>query len=140
MEGLPPMSSEIYKEIILDNYRNPRNFGDLEDPDIEHKDYNPLCGDELRFQIKLDEEQRVSEVRFTGQGCAISQASASMLTERIQDMTLDEIRALEKKDILDMLGINVSPTRLTCALLPLKVVKLGVYEYLGAHNKDPGKD
>lgn len=134
------MSSEIYKEIILDNYRNPRNFGDLEDPDIEHKDYNPLCGDELRFQIKLDEEQRVSEVRFTGQGCAISQASASMLTERIQDMTLDEIRALEKKDILDMLGINVSPTRLTCALLPLKVVKLGVYEYLGAHNKDPGKD
>ena len=134
------MSSEIYKEIILDNYRNPRNFGDLEDPDIEHKDYNPLCGDELRFQIKLDEDQRVSEVRFTGQGCAISQASASMLTERIQDMTLDEIRALEKKDILDMLGINVSPTRLTCALLPLKVVKLGVYEYLGAHNKDPGKD
>ena len=134
------MSSEIYKEIILDHYRNPRNFGDLEDPDIEHKDYNPLCGDELRFQIKLDEDQRVSEVRFTGQGCAISQASASMLTERIQDMTLDEIRALEKKDILDMLGINVSPTRLTCALLPLKVVKLGVYEYLGAHNKDPGKD
>ncbi|MFQ5870822.1 MAG: Fe-S cluster assembly sulfur transfer protein SufU [Candidatus Geothermarchaeales archaeon] len=134
------MSSEIYKEIILDNYRNPRNFGDLEDPDIEHKDYNPLCGDELRFQIKLDEDQRVSEVRFTGQGCAISQASASMLTERIQDMTLDEIRALEKKDILDMLGINVSPTRLKCALLPLKVVKLGVYEYLGAHNKDPGKD
>ena len=134
------MSSEIYKEIILDNYRNPRNFGDLKDPDIEHKDYNPLCGDELRFQIKLDEDQRVSEVRFMGQGCAISQASASMLTERIQDMTLDEIRALEKKDILDMLGINVSPTRLTCALLPLKVVKLGVYEYLGAHNKDPGKD
>ena len=134
------MSSEIYKEIILDNYRNPRNFGDLEDPDIEHKDYNPLCGDELRFQIKLDEDQRVGEVRFTGQGCAISQASASMLTERIQDMTLDEIRALEKKDILDMLGINVSPTRLTCALLPLKVVKLGVYEYLGTHNKDPGKD
>jgi len=134
------MSSEIYKEIILDNYRNPRNFGDLEDPDIEHKDYNPLCGDELRFQIKLDEDQRVSEVRFTGQGCAVSQASASMLTERIQDMTLDEIRALEKKDILDMLGINVSPTRLECALLPLKVVKLGVYEYLGAHNKDLGKD
>ncbi|MFQ5951738.1 MAG: iron-sulfur cluster assembly scaffold protein [Candidatus Geothermarchaeales archaeon] len=134
------MSSEIYREIILDNYRNPRNYGTLEDPDIEHKDYNPLCGDELRFQIILDEDQRVRDVRFSGQGCAISQASASMLSERIEDMTLEEMRALEKKDILDMLGINVSPTRLKCALLSLKVVKLGVYEYLSTHDQDSGRE
>lgn len=134
------MSSDIYKEIILDYYRNPRNYGKLESPDIEGHDSNPLCGDDLTFQLKLDHSQKVQEVKFHGQGCAISQASASMLSEKIQGMTLDEIRALERKDILDMLNIEVSPTRIKCAMLGLKVVKLGVYDYLSEHFEDEDED
>jgi nitrogen fixation NifU-like protein len=134
------MSSDIYKEIILDYYRNPRNYGELESPDIESNDSNPLCGDDLTFQLKLDDNQRVQEVRFKGQGCAISQASASMLSEKIQDMTLEEIRTLERKDILDMLNIEISPTRIKCAMLGLKVVKLVVYDYLGEHFEGEDED
>jgi nitrogen fixation NifU-like protein len=124
------MSSDIYKDIILDYYRNPRNFGDLPNPDVRAKDSNPLCGDIIEMQLKI-KDSRVEGVRFKGKGCAISQASASMLTEVIKGKTLDEIKALGKPDVLALLGIDPGPTRIKCALLGLKVIKLGVYGYLG---------
>jgi len=124
------MSSDIYKDIILDYYRHPRNFGDLPEPDVRSKDSNPLCGDVIEMQLKI-RDGTVDDLRFKGRGCAISQASASMLTELAKGKTLDEIKALGKADILNMLGIDPGPTRIKCALLGLKVIKLGVYGYLG---------
>lgn len=124
------MSSDIYKDIILDYYRHPRNFGDLPEPDVRSKDSNPLCGDVIEMQLKI-RDGKIDDLRFKGRGCAISQASASMLTELAKGKTLDEIKALGKEDILSMLGIDPGPTRIKCALLGLKVIKLGVYGYLG---------
>jgi len=124
------MSSDIYKDIILDYYRHPRNFGDLPEPDVRSKDSNPLCGDVIEMQLKI-KDGTIDDLRFKGRGCAISQASASMLTELAKGKTLDEIKALGKADILNMLGIDPGPTRIKCALLGLKVIKLGVYGYLG---------
>lgn len=124
------MSSDIYKDIILDYYRHPRNFGDLPDPDVRSKDSNPLCGDVIEMQIRV-RDGKIDDLRFKGRGCAISQASASMLTELAKGKTLDEIKALGKEDVLSMLGIDPGPTRIKCALLGLKVIKLGVYGYLG---------
>jgi nitrogen fixation NifU-like protein len=124
------MSSDIYKDIILDYYRNPRNFGDLPNADVRAKDSNPLCGDIIEMQLKIT-DGKVDDVRFKGKGCAISQASASMLTEVVKGMTLDEIKNMGKTDVLNLLGIDPGPTRIKCALLGLKVVKLGVYGYLG---------
>jgi nitrogen fixation NifU-like protein len=124
------MSSDIYKDIILDYYRNPRNFGDLPKPDVRAKDSNPLCGDIIEMQLKIN-DSRVEDVRFKGRGCAISQASASMLTEAVKGKTLDEIKSMGKSNVLDLLGIDPGPTRIKCALLGLKVLKLAVYGYLG---------
>jgi len=124
------MTSDIYKDIILDYYRNPRNFGDLPNPDVRAKDSNPLCGDIIEMQLKIN-DGRIEDVRFKGKGCAISQASASMLTEVMKGKTLDEIKAMSKTDVLNLLGIDPGPTRIKCALLGLKVAKLGVYGYLG---------
>ncbi len=124
------MSSDIYKDIILDYYRNPRNFGDLPNPDVRAKDSNPLCGDIIEMQLKIT-DGKVEDVRFKGKGCAISQASASMLTEVVKGKTLDEIKGMSKTDVLNLIGIDPGPTRIKCALLGLKVVKLGVYGYLG---------
>jgi len=124
------MSSDIYKDIILDYYRNPRNFGDLPNPDVRTKDSNPLCGDIIEMQLKI-KDARVEDIKFKGKGCAISQASASMLTEVVKGKTLDEVKAMGKKDVLDLLGIDPGPTRIKCALLGLKVLKLGVYAFLG---------
>ena len=117
---------DLYREYILDHYQNPRNYGELEDPDISHEEYNPLCGDRVVFQLKLDND-RVVDVKFHGEGCAISQASASMLTEQVLGKTLDELKALTKEDVLEMLGIPIGPVRIKCALLPLKALKAGVY-------------
>jgi len=124
------MSSEIYKDIILDYYRNPRNFGDLPEADVRAKDSNPLCGDIIEMQLKI-KDGRVDDIRFKGKGCAISQASASMLTEAVKGKTLDEIKAMGKANVLELLGIDPGPTRIKCALLGLKVLKLSVYGYLG---------
>lgn len=124
------MSSEIYKDIILDYYRNPRNFGDLPEPDVRAKDSNPLCGDVIEMQLKI-KDGKVDDIRFKGKGCAISQASASMLTEVAKGKTLDEIKAMGKPNVLELLGIDPGPTRIKCALLGLKVLKLSVYGYLG---------
>jgi nitrogen fixation NifU-like protein len=124
------MSSDIYKDIILDYYRHPRNFGDLPDPDVRAKDSNPLCGDVIEMQLKI-KDGRIDDLRFKGRGCAISQASASMLTELVKGKTLEEVKLLVKDDVLNMLGIDPGPTRIKCALLGLKVVKLAAYGYLG---------
>jgi nitrogen fixation NifU-like protein len=120
--------SEI--ENILDHYRNPRNYGELPDADVRAKDSNPLCGDVVELYLKVRDGEIV-DARFRGKGCAISQASASMLTEKIKGMKLDEARNVSRDEVLSMLGIELSPVRLKCALLSLKVLKLGVYGYLG---------
>ena len=117
-------------ENILDHYRNPRNYGELLDADIRVKDSNPLCGDVVEMHIKV-RDGVVEDIKFRGKGCAISQASASMLTERVRGMRLEDVKNIDRQQILDMLGIELSPVRLKCALLSLKVLKTGVYTYLG---------
>lgn len=121
---------DLYREVILDHYQNPRNYGTLEPADISYEEDNPVCGDHVRLDIRLKDE-RVSEVRFSGHGCAISQASASMLTEAIQGKTLEELKSFSKDDILEMLGIPLGPVRIKCALIPLKVLKAGAYGVKG---------
>lgn len=118
---------DFYKENILDHYRNPRNAGTLEDPTHTHESHNPLCGDVIRIDLHVNENNLVDKVTFEGKGCAISQASASMLTEMIEGMPLDEVKQISKEDILDMLGIPIGPVRMKCALLSLKALKAGVY-------------
>jgi nitrogen fixation NifU-like protein len=123
---------DFYREEILEHYTHPHHYGMLEHADITHEENNPLCGDRVRFDIKLDEAgERVADVRFSGVGCAISKASASMLSDLILGKTLDEIKELTKEDVLDELGLDLGPVRLKCALLPLKVVKAGAYGLSG---------
>ena len=119
---------DFYRENILDHYRNPRNKGQLETPTHTHEEDNPLCGDVIRIDLHVNDQDVIDEVRFDGHGCAISQASASMLTEMIEGKTLQEAKELSKEDILEALGIEIGPVRLKCALLSLKVLKAGVYE------------
>jgi len=127
---------DMYREVILDHYKNPRNKGTLDPHDFSYEDENPLCGDKLRIDVRLDAEQRIKEVAFSGRGCAISQASASMLTEAIIGKTVDEVKQMSKDDILDMLGIELGPVRLKCALLSLKVLKAGAYGLEGQRYHD----
>ena len=114
---------DLYRENILQHYKSPRNWGELPDADLEFEDYNPLCGDELKVQLKVGEDNRVEAVRFSGHGCAISQASASMASEEVIGMPVDELIRLDRDFVLDLLGIEISATRMKCALLTLKVLK-----------------
>ncbi len=123
------VSRDMYRERILDHYRNPQNYGTIEDADVHYSDVNPSCGDEIDMYAVVDENDEVVDVKFDGQGCAISQASASLLTEKVKGMTLDEVRALETDDIKEMLGIELSPVRVKCAVLGLKVLEGGIVEY-----------
>jgi nitrogen fixation NifU-like protein len=134
-------SADIYRELILDYYRNPRNFGKLEKYDITAHDSNPLCGDEIDMQIKVGDGQKIQEIRFFGKGCAISQASASMLTELAKGKPLEWVKNVSKEDVFKMLGNpDLGPSRVKCALLGMKVLKTGVYGYLGSHYEDPDQD
>ena len=114
---------DFYRDYILDHYKNPRNFGTLEPHDLEHHDHNPLCGDELGVHLVLDDDGKIENLRFHGQGCAISQASASIASEELIGMKADEVGTLDADWIIDLLGIQISPTRRKCALLSLKVIR-----------------
>jgi nitrogen fixation protein NifU and related proteins len=113
---------DFYRDFILDHYRNPRNYGHLDHPEASAEDLNPLCGDTIRMEFDVDGDV-VRDVRFSGKGCAISQASASMLTETIKGMRLEEIAKLSKEVVLENVGIGISPTRMKCATLGLRVAK-----------------
>jgi nitrogen fixation NifU-like protein len=114
---------DFYRDYILDHYRNPRNFGTLERPDASAEDLNPLCGDQIRMDLQVAQDGTVSDVRFSGKGCAISQASASMLTQSIVGMKLADVARLSKDAVLENVGIGISPTRMKCAMLGLRVLK-----------------
>ncbi len=124
---------DLYREVILDHYKNPRHRGTLDPHDFTFEDENPLCGDRLRVDVQLDADRRVQAAAFSGRGCAISQASADMLTESILGKSLEEVKQLTKDDLLDLLGIELGPVRLKCALLSLKVLKAGAYGLEGQH-------
>jgi nitrogen fixation protein NifU and related proteins len=117
------MDDELYREYILEHYKHPHNWGTLDQADLEAHDLNPLCGDELTVQLALDSAGKVAEVAFDGHGCAISQASASMLSDEIKGQTPESLLKLDKQAVLDLLGIDISATRMKCAMLSLKVVK-----------------
>jgi nitrogen fixation NifU-like protein len=121
---------DFYREAILDHYSQPRNWGILSPADIDHEENNPLCGDKLRLTMRV-EDGKIAELAWSGDGCAISRASASMLGETLVGKTLEEARAITKEDILEMLGIELGPVRLKCALLSLKVLKVGAYGLAG---------
>jgi nitrogen fixation NifU-like protein len=122
---------DFYRDYILDHYRNPRNFGHLEQYDAEAEDLNPLCGDEIRMELRLDDGV-VSDLKFSGKGCAISQASASMLTETVKGMKLSDVAKLSKEAVLENVGIGISPTRMKCAMLGLRVLKSAAIGRLAA--------
>lgn len=116
----------LYREAILDHYKHPRRKGRLEQADIRYHDHNPFCGDEITIELNV-QDGVVVDAAFDGRGCAISQATASMLMEEIVGKSTDELKQLDKEYILEMLGIEIGPVRLKCALLPLKAIKAGLY-------------
>ena len=118
---------DLYREVIIEHYKNPSYRGHLDPHDIQFEDNNPLCGDHIEITIQTAEDGTVKDARFDGHGCAISQASADLLIESIIGKPLEEVKKFNKQDILDLLGIDLGPVRLKCALLSLKVLKAGVY-------------
>ena len=118
---------DLYRELIIDRYKNPQYRGELDPHDITFEDDNPYCGDHIRVDVRLDENDKVVEAAYSGEGCSISQASADLLIEAIHGKSLQEVKALSKADVLELLGIDLGPVRLKCALLSLKVLKAGAY-------------
>lgn len=133
------LGSDMYRQQILDHYKNPRNYGELEDPDFTHVGENPSCGDTIRMDVDLDDDgETVEAVRFTGDGCAISMASASMLSERLHGMPVEELDALDTDDVTEMLGVDISPMRVKCAVLGRQVAQDGAKIHRG--ELDPDED
>jgi nitrogen fixation NifU-like protein len=118
---------DLYREVIIEHYKNPSYRGELDPHDISFADDNPLCGDHIQIDLRVADDGKITEARFDGHGCAISQASADLLIESIIGKSLEDVKAMKKQDILDLLGIDLGPVRLKCALLSLKVLKAGVY-------------
>ncbi|WP_435067957.1 Fe-S cluster assembly sulfur transfer protein SufU [Haloplanus sp. C73] len=131
------MGSDMYRQQILDHYKNPRNHGALEDPTFSHVGENPSCGDTIQIDVQLaDDGETIEYVSFSGDGCAISQASASMLTQQLPGMTLDELSEMDTDDVVDMLGVDISPMRIKCAVLAEKVVQDGAKIHEGELDLD----
>jgi nitrogen fixation NifU-like protein len=118
----------IYREFILDHYKNPRNSGSLKNPTFSHREFNPLCGDDITFYVRT-RGSAIEDIKFRGTGCAISQASASMLSERLKGRSLEEAMSMTRKDILDMIGISLGPARIKCAMLGLAALKKGIEKF-----------
>ena len=127
------MIEELYQEVILDHFRNPHNYGEMKNPDIKAHDVNTSCGDEITITAKADNAQ-ITDVKFSGKGCAISQAAASMLTDEVKGKSLEEVVKFNKAEMLSLLNIPVSGMRLKCALLALKVLKVGIVKFMGEQN------
>ena len=129
--------SDMYRQQILDHYKNPRNYGELENATFTHVGENPMCGDEITMDVVLDDdEETIEQVAFRGDGCAISQASASMLTQQLQGMSVDDRAAMDRDDVVDMLGVDISPMRIKCAVLAEKVAQDGADIYFGEKDLD----
>jgi nitrogen fixation NifU-like protein len=131
---------DLYRENILEHYQHPRNQGTLDHPDISYEDANPLCGDKIRMDLKI-QDGRIEQIRFSGHGCSISQAAASMLCEAVEGKPLEEVKKLSRDDVLEMLGIELGPVRLKCGLLALKTLKAGAYgihQWPGEDDEEPG--
>jgi len=134
------MGSDMYRQQILDHYKNPRNYGEMEDPDFTHVGENPSCGDTIKVDVRLeDDSETIEYVSFTGDGCAISMASASMLSERLAGMTIDELHDLETDDVTEMLGVDISPMRVKCAVLGRQVAQDGAKIHEGEMDLDRTK-
>jgi nitrogen fixation protein NifU and related proteins len=118
---------DLYRELIIEHYKNPDHKGTLEPHDISFEDENPLCGDHIRIDLRVDNKGIIKEVAFDGHGCAISQSSADLLLDSIIGKSVEEVKKMDKQTVLDLLGIELGPVRLKCALLPLKILKAGVY-------------
>ena len=131
------MGSDMYRQQILDHYRNPRNYGEIEDPTFTHVGENPMCGDEIEIDVELaDDDETIERVAFRGEGCAISQAAASLLSEQLPGTSLDELREMDRDDVIDLLGVDISPMRVKCAVLAEKVAQDGAEIYLGELDVD----
>jgi nitrogen fixation NifU-like protein len=126
---------DLYRELIIEHYKNPAYRGHLDPSDISFADDNPFCGDHIQIDLRVDQTGTITEARFDGHGCSISQASADLLVESVIGKSMDEVKSMGKQHILDLLGIELGPVRLKCALLSLKVLKAGVYG-LGEANDD----
>jgi nitrogen fixation NifU-like protein len=118
---------DLYREQIIDRFKNPHMKGDLDPHDYSYEDDNPLCGDRIKIDLRVDQEGRVTDAAFSGEGCAISMASADLLMEEILGKSIDEVKEFSKEELLELLGIELGPVRLKCALLSLKVLKAGIY-------------
>jgi nitrogen fixation NifU-like protein len=124
--------SDMYRQQILDHYKNPRNYGELEDPTFSHVGENPMCGDTIEIDVQLDDdEETIERIAFQGDGCAISQAAASMLSETIQGKSVEELAEMDRDDMIEMLGVDISPMRVKCAVLAEKVAQDGADLYFG---------
>lgn len=121
------MTDSAYREQIMDHYRNPRNKGHLENFSFKHSENNPLCGDEIEIEVKLNGDE-VEDINFSGKGCSISQASASMLTEFVKHKKINDVNDITREDIIEMLGIPIGPVRIKCAVLALVALKNGLKE------------
>ncbi|MEM4638108.1 MAG: SUF system NifU family Fe-S cluster assembly protein [Candidatus Woesearchaeota archaeon] len=121
---------ELYRENLIDHYKNPKNFGEIKNPDIYKHDSNPLCGDEIEIFVKLDKnKEKINEIKFKGKGCVICMASASILMEELSNKKIKDVQKMQKEEMEKLLGINLTPSRIKCMMLPLKALQKGIIDY-----------